>query len=134
MAAFSQASELHSAIDAAARYLTTGCNTNGQFIYRVNMDAAQPVKAKYNLLRHAGAMIALAQVSYSGAQVVANQRLDFLWHYKVIIVSARFCAGDRHVSSRSPARRRPALVPHPVGWVYGWILRAHLRATAGWLQ
>ena len=56
--------ELSCAIDAAASYLTHGCNADGRFTYRVYLSDrgnGRRVAARYNLLRHAGAIYALTQ-------------------------------------------------------------------------
>jgi len=51
---------LDEAIDLSAEYLTWQCDRNGQFVYLVNLDPAVTAKPRYNIVRHAGAMYALA--------------------------------------------------------------------------
>jgi hypothetical protein len=55
--------QLTEAIRAAAYYLIARCGENGQFEYRLNLDRRVAVKPKYNLVRHAGAIYALALYS-----------------------------------------------------------------------
>lgn len=50
----------HEAVALAAGYLVRACRPDGQFTYRVNLDSAITLKPRYNVLRHAGAMYALA--------------------------------------------------------------------------
>jgi len=50
------------AIDAAAQYLVSRCDEAGQFLYRENSNPRVKLKQKYNMLRHAGAIYALAMV------------------------------------------------------------------------
>lgn len=49
------------AADAAAGYLARACDEDGQFEYRVNMDATARVRPRYNVLRHLGSIHALTQ-------------------------------------------------------------------------
>ncbi len=51
---------LREAIDAAAGYLVRACGPDGRFVYRVHLDDPTPLP-RDNILRHAGAMYALAQ-------------------------------------------------------------------------
>ena len=51
---------LAEAIARSAAYLAQAIHPNGMFTYRVNLDPQIKVKPKYNLLRHAGAIYALA--------------------------------------------------------------------------
>ena len=48
------------AVSLCAGYLMDACTANGRFVYRVNLDPAVVLKPRYNILRHAGAMYALA--------------------------------------------------------------------------
>ncbi len=54
------ASQLKEAIHLSARYLRDQCGDDGQFLYRININPAHPPKVRYNMLRHAGAIYALA--------------------------------------------------------------------------
>ncbi|MCA9623792.1 MAG: hypothetical protein KC731_32440, partial [Myxococcales bacterium] len=51
---------LRAGIDAAAGYLARVCGPDGRFVYRQHLDPAVRVPPSYNLLRHAGAIYALA--------------------------------------------------------------------------
>jgi hypothetical protein len=51
---------LKEAMDLSAAYLTKNCNGKGKFLYRININPDILVKPKYNFLRHAGAIYALA--------------------------------------------------------------------------
>ncbi|NNF43547.1 MAG: hypothetical protein HKO59_15450 [Phycisphaerales bacterium] len=48
-------------IDLATGFLLRNCGSDGQFVYRINLDPESTVKPKYNMLRHAGALYALAE-------------------------------------------------------------------------
>jgi hypothetical protein len=52
---------LQTAIDDAAGYLISQSRDDGGFVYRVNLDPAVVLAPRYNWLRHAGAVHALAQ-------------------------------------------------------------------------
>jgi hypothetical protein len=52
--------EVHAAIERSARYLTQAVGADGQFLYRVNPEGMNPRPVDYNVLRHAGAIYALA--------------------------------------------------------------------------
>lgn len=51
---------LREAIDDAAAYLARACRADGSFVYRINLDPEVPVPDAYNVLRHAGAIYAMA--------------------------------------------------------------------------
>jgi len=51
---------VQAAIDAAARYLMRATRLDGSFEYRVNANPAVSVTPRYNVLRHAGAIYAMA--------------------------------------------------------------------------
>jgi len=53
--------ELDQAVTASAYWLISQVRSDGGFVYRVNMDSAVDVKPKYNWLRHAGTIYALAE-------------------------------------------------------------------------
>ena len=73
---------LTEAIRAAAHYLIGHCRENGQFDYRLNLDPRVAVKPKYNLVRHAGAIYALARYSAvaenNAARAVVSKASEFL--------------------------------------------------------
>jgi len=52
--------ELNKSIDFAAQYLQQSCDRNGRFVYLRHRDRYVYYGKKYNLLRHAGTMYALA--------------------------------------------------------------------------
>ncbi len=52
--------EIRAAIRRGAEYLTGSVQEDGSFVYRINLDPSVKVKPAYNMLRHAGAMYALA--------------------------------------------------------------------------
>mgnify|MGYP003564696009 CR=1 FL=1 len=51
---------LREAMDLSAAYLTKNCNGKGKFLYRINVNPDIPVKPRYNFVRHAGTIYALA--------------------------------------------------------------------------
>ena len=52
--------QLNKSIHLAAGYLIGQVNANGKFVYRINLNPAVQPKPKYNFLRHAGTIYALA--------------------------------------------------------------------------
>ncbi|MDY7011039.1 MAG: hypothetical protein SVV80_09850 [Planctomycetota bacterium] len=54
------ASRLTAAIDLSAGYLVRACGEDGRFTYRINTNPDVTPKPAYNMLRHAGAIYALA--------------------------------------------------------------------------
>lgn len=52
--------DLTKAIQLSANYLIKACNQEGKFLYRVNLNPNVTPKPKYNFLRHAGSIYALA--------------------------------------------------------------------------
>ncbi len=56
-----QAERLELAISLGRQYLIKACDADGKFVYRVNLNPTVHPKPKYNMLRHAGTMYALAQ-------------------------------------------------------------------------
>jgi len=67
-AAFIEQKQLNESIHAAADYLIRQCRENGKFRYRINLNKAVKLKPRYNLLRHAGTIYALASYdqAYTG--------------------------------------------------------------------
>ena len=59
-AAFIEPNQLSKSIHSAADYLIRQCRENGKFQYRINLNKAVKLKPRYNLLRHAGTIYALA--------------------------------------------------------------------------
>lgn len=53
--------QLDTVIHFSARYLEENCDQEGKFNYRVNTNPQVSVQPKYNILRHAGTIYALAQ-------------------------------------------------------------------------
>ncbi|MFW6169966.1 MAG: hypothetical protein ACODAD_05705 [Planctomycetota bacterium] len=52
---------LQAAIDRSAQYLVQACQSDGRFTYRINLDPNIEPEPRYNVLRHAGTIYALAQ-------------------------------------------------------------------------
>jgi hypothetical protein len=52
--------QLMKSIHLSASYLIKQCDRNGKFLYRINTNPAIKPKERYNLLRHAGSIYALA--------------------------------------------------------------------------
>jgi hypothetical protein len=65
--------ELRRALDRSATFLAASAQGDGQFVYRVHLDPGVNVRPAYNLLRHAGAIYALAsyQARWPSAPVEA---------------------------------------------------------------
>ncbi|MFO7901854.1 MAG: hypothetical protein R6U98_04275 [Pirellulaceae bacterium] len=57
---------LRAAIDRSAQYLVEACQPDGQFTYRINLDPGVEPEPRYNVLRHAGTIYALAQYCQRG--------------------------------------------------------------------
>ncbi|MHB8968949.1 MAG: prenyltransferase/squalene oxidase repeat-containing protein [Pirellulaceae bacterium] len=55
------AEQLQAAIDRSAHYLAGLCDASGRFAYRTHLDPQAELRPAYNVLRHAGAVYALAQ-------------------------------------------------------------------------
>ena len=55
-----KSNQLVDAINLSAGYLIRQCSENGKFLYRINVSPTIRPKPRYNLLRHAGAVYALA--------------------------------------------------------------------------
>jgi hypothetical protein len=74
---------LTDAIDRSARYLAGACGPDGKFTYRINLDPDIAVDPQYNVLRHAGAVYALAQYNRTCRDDVAKDAMlraaQFLW-------------------------------------------------------
>ncbi len=86
--------QLHRAIDLAMGYLVRSCGDDGQFVYRVNLDPAVTPAPKYNLLRHAGTIYALAMYAGwrsdpSSVEAVALRAADFLKRRAIAPVEGR---------------------------------------------
>ena len=52
--------QLDQAIRTATDYLVGACDAQGRFVYELDLDTGRPATSRYNVLRHAGAMYALA--------------------------------------------------------------------------
>ena len=66
---------LEAAINSSAAYLTRACRSNGKFTYRINTNPDTPIKPRYNLLRHAGAIYAMASYLQSYPQASTRDAL-----------------------------------------------------------
>jgi hypothetical protein len=58
------AAQLNQAVALAANYLVRVCGPDGRFAYRVNISSGEQSRT-YNIVRHAGAIYALAMMQYS---------------------------------------------------------------------
>ena len=56
---------LTEAIHLSAKYLSRVCNQDGKFLYRVNLNPRVKPKPRYNFLRHAGSIYALADYEWN---------------------------------------------------------------------
>jgi hypothetical protein len=54
--------EVNHAIALAAGYLERACGPDGRFAYRIDIGSGQEIRS-YNIIRHAGAMYALAMLN-----------------------------------------------------------------------
>ena len=81
-AATSESKQLKDAINLSAAYLIRQCRKNGEFLYRINVNPAIKPKPRYNFLRHAGAIYALAFYDQAYPQALTRNILkratDFL--------------------------------------------------------
>jgi hypothetical protein len=59
--------DLPTAIDEAAGYLTRNDDEKGRFVYRMGANGTPVAPTKYNIVRHAGAIYALADYQVQGA-------------------------------------------------------------------
>jgi hypothetical protein len=66
---------LREAMDLSTAYLTKNCDENGKFLYRINVNPDIRVKPKYNLLRHAGTIYALASYDHDYPQEATRDTL-----------------------------------------------------------
>ena len=67
--------QLKEAITLSAGYLIRQCRKNGEFFYRINVNPAIKPKPRYNFLRHAGAIYALAFYDQTHPQALARNTL-----------------------------------------------------------
>jgi hypothetical protein len=67
-------SDLTEAIHSSANYLARAVQEDGKFVYRVNLDPTVRLNSRYNMLRHAGTIYALAayQQRHPHAEVLAS--------------------------------------------------------------
>ncbi len=86
---------MSSAIDSAAAYLLRACADNGRFTYRVDLNPSIQPKPRYNILRHAGAIYALAQ--YHERRPDHNTRNVLLRAGSFLKQTIRPVAGNRHL-------------------------------------
>lgn len=52
--------ELRPAIDRSGRYMARVCGDDGKFVYEINLDPSVVPEPRYNILRHAGTIYAMA--------------------------------------------------------------------------
>lgn len=74
---------LRKGIERAAAYLSNACMATGEFNYRVFLDPAVKLKPRYNILRHAGAIYALAQYGEQRTDAVAVEAIFRAGHFLV---------------------------------------------------
>ena len=86
-----------SAIDAAAEYLVRACGDDGRFAYRVALDPNALLPSDYNLLRHAGAIYALAQ--YVDRQPHDDARQVLMRAGTYLKGTIQPVAGNRHMTA-----------------------------------
>jgi hypothetical protein len=67
---------LPEAIDQAAGYLTRVNNDHGRFVYRMSADGKPVAPKKYNIVRHAGAIYALADYQVQGASADGRTKAE----------------------------------------------------------
>lgn len=67
---------LEQAITRSAMYLARQCDPTGKFVYRINLDPAVKVRPKYNVLRHAGTVYALAVYADTHRDKVVRDALE----------------------------------------------------------
>ena len=74
--------QLKQAIHLSAGYLVSQCGENGKFVYKVNVNPTIQPKPRYNFLRHAGAIYAMAVYDHTYPQKSTQNALkratDFL--------------------------------------------------------
>jgi hypothetical protein len=63
------------AIGLSARYLESACGKSGKFAYRLDPDSGQ-LSSSYNIVRHAGAMYALAGARHKSEHLRFSLFLD----------------------------------------------------------
>jgi hypothetical protein len=84
---------LRSGINLAADYLVRMCDDNGRFVYRAHSQARVRFPPRYNILRHAGAMFALASYSarYRNRRVheILGRTANFLKGKSLVPLPAR---------------------------------------------
>ncbi|MDJ0815867.1 MAG: hypothetical protein QNJ58_06665 [Desulfobacterales bacterium] len=70
-----ESQQLEQAIHLAAGYLTRHCQGTGQFVYRINVNPEFRPKPRYNFLRHAGTIYALASYQQAYPQEAAKNAI-----------------------------------------------------------
>jgi hypothetical protein len=78
-----QARALDQRLHAAAAYLHAQIGASGQMVYRRDAISGEPLRERYNLLRHAGSVLALAEyhtlfVPDAGQRQAIDRALDFV--------------------------------------------------------
>jgi len=66
---------LKEAMDLSAIYLTRNCDENGKFLYEINVNPDVRIEPRYNLLRHSGAIYALASYEQAYPQETTRNAL-----------------------------------------------------------
>ncbi|MBN1257240.1 MAG: hypothetical protein JXA52_06000 [Planctomycetes bacterium] len=82
--------ELQKGIELATRYLTDNCNTSGRFTYLRHLEEERDYGKEYNMLRHAGAIYALAQAEERSPQPEVRKALARSSAYLKVFISGPF--------------------------------------------
>ena len=72
----SDSNQLETAMHLAAGYLSRSCGDTGKFMYRINLNPAIQPKPRYNFLRHAGAIYAMAAYDLIFPQTVTKNAVE----------------------------------------------------------
>jgi hypothetical protein len=109
MPAPSSRRELRNAIDEAATYMASACGSDGKFAYLRHLDPKAEPRDDYNVLRHAGAIWALAQYHQRFGGEPIREAIARAWRYLRAHHIAPLPSGDRlAVWEQDLAEDRPA--------------------------
>ena len=88
----SSRTRIQQAMEMAYRHLERACDVNGRFRYHAHLDPAVQLKPKYNIVRHAGAVYALADYAAyldSAAAATVQRSAGYLLRTAVAAVPGR---------------------------------------------
>jgi hypothetical protein len=94
--------DIKESIHLAANYLIRHCNNDGRFIYRTNTNPEVTISKRYNMLRHAGTLYALATYALDFNNDQAR---------KVVLSGSRFL--KQQISDISPDGKLLAVLSNP---------------------